>query len=104
MIKRTIFRIDAAGHIADHDPNDVLDYGFNYTGWLSESNNDAIALSTWAATPAGLTLGASTNNAGIVSVFVSGGAVDTVYTITNHITTAGGRQYDQSFRLRCKQR
>lgn len=104
MINTQSFRVDVAGYIIDKDPNATLDYGHDWALWLSESNGDTINASTWASTPAGLTHGITTINVGVTSVFLSGGTVGTIYTVTNHITTAGGRQDDRSFRVRVIER
>lgn len=104
MINTQSFRLDADGYIIDKDPQAVLDYGLDWALWLSESNSDSIQSSTWVSAPSGLTHGTTTNNAGITSVYLSGGTVGSVYTVTNHITTVGGRQDDRSFRVRVVER
>lgn len=77
------------------DPNSVLDYQFDWVGWLS---GDTIATSTWTV-PAGLTLDSSTNTTTTTTAWLSGGTSNTTYLVTNRITTAGGRTEIRSMNL-----
>jgi hypothetical protein len=82
------------------DPNALLDYTVDWTDWL---DTDTIATSSFVAT-AGLTISSSSNTTKKAVVWLSGGQAGTVYTVTNHITTAGGRQDDRSFTVRVKEK
>lgn len=73
------------------DPGDTLDYGWDWFEWLE---GDTIATSTWAI-PAGITNSGESGPVVLTnpdrvttSVFISGGTVGVVYTITNTITTS----------------
>ena len=81
------------------DPNAVLDYTRD---WATYLNGDTISTSTWLVTT-GITLGtgpkAPTNNTTTATAWLSGGTARASYTITNRITTAGGRTDDRSFLL-----
>lgn len=81
-----------------HDPDAVLDYAIDWTAWLADG--ETITASTWEV-PTGLTqtTPAPSIAAGVTTVWISGGAADTVYRVTNHITTSHGRQDDRSFSL-----
>jgi hypothetical protein len=75
------------------DPNAVLDYVLDWTKWL---NGDTIATSTWIVPP-GLTLNSHTNTTTRSTAWISGGSAGQSYTVTNRITTLGGRTEDRSF-------
>jgi hypothetical protein len=85
------------------DPSDVLDYGFNWSDWLG---TDTIAESTWSISP--------TETGGVAAdpdqaasatstetlIWLQGGVVGHIYTITNRIVTLGGREKELSLQLR----
>jgi hypothetical protein len=89
------------------DPSAVLDWGTNWSAWLG---TDTISTSTWSVTetsPVGataLTLATSTHDATTTTIWLSGGALDARYRITNRIVTAGGRTDDRSFYVTIKDR
>lgn len=80
-----------------HDPNEVLDYVIDWADFLGA---DTIATSTWVI-PTGLTNSTSTNNTTQTSTYitVSAGQEGKRFTVTNRITTAGGRTADRSIEL-----
>lgn len=82
------------------DPNAVLDYTIDWTRWLA---GDQIATSEWLA-PSGLTKMADSKTAASATVWLSGGTAGELYTVTNRITTAGGRTEDRSFTIRAEER
>jgi hypothetical protein len=82
------------------DPNAILDYTVDWTRWL---NGDIIATSSWTV-PAGLTAVSDTHTTKAATVWLSGGAVGETYTITNRITTTGGRTEDRSFDVKIAER
>ncbi len=75
-------------------PNEVRDYTVDWTAWLA---GDTIATS--AVTVNGVTLNSTTNTATSVKVWLSGGADGATATVTNTITTAGGRTETEVFTL-----
>jgi hypothetical protein len=87
------------------DPDDILDYGFDWgTKWLSTS--ETISTSTWIAS-AGITVGTGTNGAQaptntttVTTVWLLGGAAGTPYSVTNRITTNQGRTVDRTMTIR----
>jgi hypothetical protein len=89
------------------DPSAVLDWGTNWSAWLG---TDTISTSTWSVTetsPVGataLTLATSTHDATTTTIWLSGGALEARYRVTNHIVTAGGRTDDRSFYVTIKDR
>ena len=76
------------------DPADVLDYSID---WAARLEADTIASSTWTA-PAGFTVGANSKTDTSTTVWLSGGSVGT-HSITNRITTVGGRTIELSVQL-----
>lgn len=72
------------------DPADVADYQID---WSAIIDTDTIATSTWTA--AGFTIGATSNTTTTATVWLSGGPTG-VQSITNRITTAGGRTFERS--------
>lgn len=86
------------------DPNAVLDYTIDWTAWLPGS--DTITNATWTvqSTAAGAVVVEDVAVANHSStVWLSGGVVGEKYTVTNHITTAGGRQDDRSIVISIKE-
>ena len=84
------------------DPQAVLDYTIDWTKWLDEVG-DSIATSTWIV-PTGLTKVTETNTTKLATVWLSGGTVGENYTVTNRITTVGGRADDRSITIRVQER
>ena len=84
------------------DPQAVLDYTIDWTKWLDEVG-ETIATRTWIV-PTGLTKVTETNTTKLATVWLSGGTVETNYTVTNRITTVAGRTDDRSITIRVKER
>jgi hypothetical protein len=78
------------------DPQAVLDYSLDWlTDWLEPS--DTVVASVWSVTPAGsLVIDDQPFTSYTTTVWLSGGTAGTSYTVTNHITTAAGREDDRS--------
>jgi len=70
------------------DPSAVLDYAFDWTDWLATS--ETIANHTITA-DTGIVVDSSTENAGIVTVWLSGGTAGINYKVACLITTSAGR-------------
>jgi len=82
------------------DPNAVLDYTIDWSRWLA---GDQIATSAWLVA-AGLTKVADSRAGSLATVWLSGGTAGQSYTVTNRITTTGGRTEDRSFTIRVEER
>ena len=82
------------------DPDATLDYDIDWSAWLGQ---DTIAGSVWTV-PAGLTSVLEENTTTKASIWLTGGTAARNYTITNTITTAGGRVQSRSVRLPCRER
>ena len=82
------------------DPDAVLDYTINWAAWL---DTDTLAASTWTI-PSGLTNDLETFGDSAATVWLSGGTVGETYSITNHITTADGREDDKTLTIICQEK
>lgn len=87
----------------DKDPDEVLDYAIDWQPRLNQDDGsiDSIATSTWVV-PAGLTQVTSTFSGQNTVLWLSSGSLGETYSVTNRITTAGGRTMDQSVKLRIR--
>lgn len=70
------------------DPEAVLDYQFDWSDWLDV--NEAIGTVDVTATE-GLTVGTTSEAAGVVTVWLSGGVEGSYYEVRCEITTDAGR-------------
>jgi len=75
------------------DPQAILDFGFDWSPWLA--TGETITASTITAST-GITVDSETFTGTAVTYWLSGGTLDTEYTIINHITTSAGRQDDRT--------
>lgn len=91
------------------DSSDVLDYSFNWEDWLEDG--DFIVNSTWTVNGSGLTIENSpapsidkynddAPDNSLTKCWLSGGTVNTIYTLTNTIVTDGGRTTQSSMFIR----
>jgi hypothetical protein len=82
------------------DPDAKLDYAGDWSAWLG---TDTIATSSWTI-PDGITMDSETNTATSVLIWLSGGTAGALYDLTNHITTAGGREDDRTITISVEER
>ena len=95
--------IDGAGYDAfDKDPDDVVDYGFDYVNWL-ETGEEISGTPTWTV-PSGLTKASQTNTTTTATAFFSGGTVGRTYLVSCKISTTASRTLERSFRVHVKQK
>ena len=80
------------------DPNATLDYLFDWSAWLTDIS-DTITSVDWVLSD-GLTEVSSSNTTTGATIFVSGGTLDEIETVTCRITTAGGRIDDRTVNLK----
>lgn len=80
----------------EKDPDSTVDYPFN---WVPVLDGDTISTSTFLL-PDGLTSVSTGNTTSSATIFVSGGSAGRIYRITNRITTAGGRTFDKTIRVK----
>jgi hypothetical protein len=87
------------GYQTIHAQGANLDYGFDWSHWLT--GNETIVNSTWTLDP-----GITGNNAGWNSTtsytFIQGGTAGTTYRATNTITTSKARVDERSYLLVCQ--
>lgn len=83
------------------DPDAVLDYTFDWSDWLADSETIATSAFTVAT---GLTKDSESNTTISAKVWLSGGSVGERYRITNRITTNQGRTDDRSALVRVSNR
>lgn len=86
------------------DPDDVLDYGFNWTEWL---NGDTIVSSVWfTKAEDAITEGANgktdSHDDTRTKAWFSTGEAGKSYMVTNRIVTLGGRTKDRSGIIICR--
>jgi hypothetical protein len=84
------------------DPNDRADYVINWT----LDTGDIISASAWSIVDpsTGLSITTTTFTDSTTSVWLTGGAAGDSAKLLNHITTAAGRQFDQTVTLKIKER
>ena len=83
------------------DPSAVLDYAFDWTDWLATS--ETIANHTITA-DTGIVVDSSTENAGIVTVWLSGGTAGINYKVACLITTTAGRTDERTIWIKVVER
>lgn len=79
------------------DPDDRLDYSFDWSSWLA--NSETISTLAIIASP-GITVDGTTNTNTITTVWLLGGQAGFPYTVTHRITTNQGRQVDRTMTIR----
>lgn len=80
------------------DPDSVEDFTID---WATHLGTDTIAASVWTV-PAGLNEVSESETTTKATVTLSGGTAEAFHTVTNRITTAGGRTLDQSIHIRVR--
>jgi len=83
------------------DPNEKLDYGFDWTKPLA---TDTISASTWVV-PVGVTQSVTpppSFDDTTTRIYLEGGTPNTNYTLVNRITTTVGRIFEASFTLQVR--
>lgn len=77
------------------DPEAVLDYTIDWSAWLDD---DTIVTSTWDV-ESGIVDDSDSNTATTTTIWLSGGTLDTNYSLTNHIVTAADREDDRTIEV-----
>lgn len=83
------------------DPDAVLDYSIEWSKWLA---GDQIQTSAWSVSDPGLEAAGDSNTPTRATVWLSGGVAGQSYSVTNRITTSGGRTDDRSFVIQVQAR
>lgn len=76
----------------ERDPDSVKDYTEDWSDWLP--SGDTISDSTWTVVSGDVTIDSDSNTTTTTTVWLSGGTLGTWAKVTNHITTAAGREED----------
>ena len=85
------------------DPNEVKDYSLDWSALLGAS--DTIASSTWTIDEgSGLTIDSDSHNTAETTIWLSAGSDGTNYSLVNRVVTTGGRTYDQTVRLKVREK
>lgn len=85
-------------------PNEKLDYDFDYTKWLIKSANDSISTVSATTSPAGITATAVViDNGNKVKLWAQGGTSSITYKVEITITTVGGRVKQDEIRIKVKE-
>jgi hypothetical protein len=95
------------GSWSPKDPDERLDYRLDWAAEMAAMDGDTIQDSQWVVDDANLTLldsgGFSPSFTDTsTQVWLSDGIEGVTYTLTNRVTTAGGRILEQSIRLKIK--
>ena len=83
------------------DPSAILDWAFDWTDWLAAA--ETITDHTITA-DTGLTVDSSTEDAGVVTVWLSGGTAGENYKVACLITTSAGRTDERTIWIKVADR
>lgn len=102
MKHRNGFYLTALGeHEIEKDPDDELDYWWNFTDWLTDGDTITAAEVTVEDSATLTKVGNATIHAGaLVEQWLSGGTLRDRAKCTCRVTTAGGRTKDKTFYVR----
>lgn len=84
---------------AQMDPDATLDWAFDWSAWLA----DGETITSHETVPDGVTVDSSSESAGVVTVWVSGGQLGSAR-VTCRITTSAGRVDDRTRMLYVRER
>lgn len=83
------------------DPSAILDWAFDWTDWLAAA--ETITDHTITA-DTGITVGSSTKDTGVVTVWLSGGTAGINYKVACLITTTAGRTDERTIWIKVVER
>lgn len=83
------------------DPAAILDYSWDWSQWLQ--TGETITTSTITPSP-GLTIQSSSFTSTVATAWVKGGTAGQPYTVTNEITSSGGRTANRTISIRVQTR
>ena len=91
------------------DPSAVLDYVFDWTGWLATGETIAVDSETGEklitiTADTGITVDSSTEDDGKVTVWLSGGTAGINYKVACLITTTAGRTDERTIWIKVVER
>lgn len=82
------------------DPDEVLDYRVRWTAALQEG--ETITSSAFTIAQGTVVKDSDTIDGTETVIWLSGGTLNEMCLINNHITTSMGREYDETMRLRIR--
>jgi len=82
------------------DPDEVLDYQVDWSARLE--GVETVLISTFTTTGSVVIDSAGFTSQGIATVWLSGGVAGDMCEVRNHIVTTFGREYDETVRLRIR--
>lgn len=85
----------SVGSVFVKDPDAVLDYQCDWASWLDD---DIIVDSVWVVQD-GMTKDSDAYTSTNATIWLSGGTAGVRYSVTNRITTSGGRVDDRSITI-----
>lgn len=83
------------------DPDATLDFGIDWSDWLA--SGETISTSVWTV-EAGIMEESNSHTDDVATIWLSGGTAGNTYTLTNRITTSGGRTDDRSILIKVEER
>ena len=83
------------------DPSAVLDWSFDWTDWLA---TDETIITHTVTADAGIMINSSTVGAGIVTIWLSGGAAGENYKVACLITTSANRTDERTIWIKVMNR
>ena len=90
------------------DPNEVLDYQIDWADATQGPRlvtSETLTTSTYSVATGDVVINSSSFvSTGLTTVWLSGGTAGTLCEILNRVTTSAGRIYEQSVRLRIRNR
>ncbi len=92
-----------SGETKYKDPDAILDFGHDWSDWLTDSDDDTIATSEWIV-PTGITEDSNTHDDTSTTIWLSGGTTGTVYSLVNRIVTVGSRTDDYTMKIKIKEK
>lgn len=84
------------------DSDAILDYGFDWSQWLSEG--EIISSASIALSASTITVPSTTITAGSVIAWLSGGDLGTRYSVTCHIQTDQNRVDERTIKIDVRER
>jgi|WetSurSiteA1Bulk_404760.scaffolds.fasta_scaffold01413_2 hypothetical protein len=94
-----------AGNVFFKDPQATLDFGFDWSQWLSSEDNETIKSYTINISPCGLDNPYTTSTpSGSVIVWLSSGSPSTRYLVSCLIETTGSRIDERTINIDVKNR
>jgi hypothetical protein len=82
------------------DPDEVLDYQLDWNERLADG--ETISTSIWEVTEGTVTTSAPGSAAGITTIWLTDGIAGETCEINNRVVTSGGRTFDQTIKLRIR--